>query len=77
MFQIGDKIVHPMHGAGVVDEIVTRKVNGVLRDYYSLKLPVGGMLVMIPTENCGAIGVRSILSGDRPSRSWARSLAWR
>lgn len=64
MFQIGDKIVHPMHGAGVVDEIVTRKVNGVLRDYYSLKLPVGGMLVMIPTENCGAIGVRSILSGD-------------
>lgn len=62
MFQIGDKIVHPMHGAGVVDEIVTRKVNGVLRDYYSLKLPVGGMLVMIPTENCGAIGVRSILS---------------
>lgn len=64
VFQIGDKIVHPMHGAGVVDEIVTRKVNGVLRDYYSLKLPVGGMLVMIPKESCGIIGVRSILSGD-------------
>lgn len=68
MFQIGDKIVHPMHGAGVVDEIVTRKVNGVLRDYYSLKLPVGGMLVMIPTENCGAIGVRSILSRAETER---------
>ena len=68
MFQIGDKIAHPMHGAGVVDEIVTRKVNGVLRDYYSLKLPVGGMLVMIPTENCGAIGVRSILSRAETER---------
>ena len=38
MFRIGDKIVHPMHGAGVVDEIVQRKVNGVVRDYYTLKL---------------------------------------
>ena len=42
MFRIGDKIVHPMHGAGIVDQIVTRKVNGVLRDYYSLKLAPGG-----------------------------------
>lgn len=64
MFQVGDKIVHPMHGAGVVDEIVTKKVNGVQRDYYSLRLPIGGMLVMIPTENCREIGVRAILSGE-------------
>ena len=68
MFRIGDKIVHPMHGAGIVDQIVTRKVNGVLRDYYSLKLPLGDMLVMIPTERCGEIGVRSILSGDETER---------
>lgn len=64
MFRIGDKIVHPMHGAGVVDEIVTRKVNGVLRDYYSLRLPVGSMVVMIPTDHCEEIGVRAILNRD-------------
>lgn len=58
MFQVGDKIVHPMHGAGVIDSIVTKKVNGVVRDYYILKLPVGGMLVMIPTSNSEEIGVR-------------------
>ena len=57
MFQVGDKIVHPMHGAGIIDSIVTKKVNGVVRDYYILKLPVGGMLVMIPTENSQEIGV--------------------
>ena len=28
MFQVGDKIVHPMHGAGIVDSIVQKKVNG-------------------------------------------------
>ena len=64
MYQIGDKIVHPMHGAGIVDEIVTRKVNNVLRDYYSLRLPVGGMLVLIPTDHCEEIGVRPVLSPE-------------
>lgn len=64
MFRIGDKIVHPMHGAGVVDEIVTRKVNNVLRDYYSLRLPAGGMLVLIPTDHCQEIGVRPVLTPE-------------
>ena len=64
MFQVGDKIVHPMHGAGVVDSIVTKKVNGVVREYYILKIPVGGMLVMVPTENCEEIGVRPVVKKD-------------
>lgn len=64
MFQIGDKIVHPMHGAGVIDDIVERKVNGVTRSYYSMKLPVGGMLVMVPVDTCTMIGVRPILGTD-------------
>ena len=68
MFRIGDKIVHPMHGAGIVDQIVTRKVNGVLRDYYSLKLPLGDMLVMIPTANSEEIGVRPVIKGEEADR---------
>lgn len=65
MFQIGDKIVHPMHGAGVIDSIVEKKVNGVTREYYIMKLPVGSMLVMIPTESSGSIGVRPIVDSQR------------
>ncbi|MEG2419914.1 MAG: CarD family transcriptional regulator [Oscillospiraceae bacterium] len=65
MFEVGDKIVHPMHGAGVVDAIIQKKVNGVVRDYYILKLPVGGMVVMIPTENTKEIGVRHIVDKER------------
>lgn len=68
MFQVGDKIVHPMHGAGIIDSIVTKKVNGVVRDYYILKLPVGGMLVMIPTENSQEIGVRPVMDPDQADR---------
>lgn len=65
MFQVGDKIVHPMHGAGVVAAIVNNKVNGVVRSYYELKLPIGGMLVMIPTENSEEIGVRPVIGKDQ------------
>ncbi|SMC39959.1 CarD family transcriptional regulator [Papillibacter cinnamivorans] len=64
MFSIGDKIVHPMHGAGVVDSIVQRKINGVSRDYYVLKIPVGGMLVMIPTASSVEIGVRPVMNRE-------------
>ena len=62
MFEIGDYIAHPMHGAGVIESIVTKKINGAERDYYVLKLPVGDMVVMVPVEGCESIGVRAIIS---------------
>ena len=68
MFHVGDKIVHPMHGAGIIDSIVSEKRNGVVREYYLLKLPVGGMLVMIPTASCEEIGVRPIVEKEEADR---------
>ena len=64
MYQVGDKVVHPMHGAGVIDSIVQRKVAGKLEDFYLLKLSVGSMTVMIPTGNTQEIGVRPIVSSE-------------
>lgn len=60
-FRVGDRIAHPMHGAGVIDSVVSRKINGKERDYYVLKLPVGDMLVMIPVDTSEEIGVRPIV----------------
>lgn len=68
MFYEGDKIVHPMHGAGVVERIVQQKINGVTRDYYVLKLPVRSMVVMIPTHNCAEIGVRPVIDAEEAER---------
>lgn len=62
LYQVGDKVVHPMHGAGVIDSIVRKKLNGVTRDYYTLKLPVGSMVVLIPTDHIAEIGVRPIMT---------------
>lgn len=61
MFCVGDRIAHPMHGAGIIESITTRKVDGSEKEYYVLKLPVGDMLVMIPVDSCAVIGVRPIV----------------
>lgn len=61
MFSVGDLVVHPMHGAGVIDAIVREKVAGSTQDYYVFKMPVGGLLLKIPTANSQAIGIRSII----------------
>ena len=68
MYQIGDKVVHPMYGAGVVDSIVQKLVGGVLRDYYILELPNRSMVVMVPTENCEGIGVRPVVDEEQADR---------
>lgn len=68
MFQIGDKVVHPMHGAGIVESIVQKEVNGVTREYYILKLPVRSMVVMVPTEHSGEIGVRPVMGSAEADR---------
>jgi CarD family transcriptional regulator len=54
-----------MHGAGVIESIEKKKINGVTREYYVLRMPVGGMLVMIPVSNTEEIGVRPIISEEQ------------
>lgn len=65
MYQVGDKVVHPMHGAGVIDSIIQRKVSGHVQEFYLLKLSVGNMVVMVPTDNTGEIGMRPVVSDTR------------
>ena len=64
MFSIGDKIVHPMHGAGVIDNIVEQRVSGKNLFFYVLRMPMG-MLMMIPTVGCEEIGVRPVIEASR------------
>jgi len=68
MFSVGDMIAHPMHGAGVIDRIEEKKINGMTRKYYVFKMPIGGMLVMIPTDNCTEIGIRPIICSEEADR---------
>jgi len=61
MYSIGDKIVYPMHGAGVIESIEERLVLGKKQKYYVMRIPAGDMTVMLPEANCDEIGVRFII----------------
>ncbi|MCL2084817.1 MAG: CarD family transcriptional regulator [Oscillospiraceae bacterium] len=65
MYSIGDKIVHPMHGAGIVENIIDQRIDGTNRRYYVFKMPMGGMLVMIPILNSDEIGVRPVIDSQQ------------
>ena len=64
MYQIGDRIVHPMHGAGVIENITEEKVSGTLIRFYVFKMPISGLTLKIPTANCEMIGIREISSEE-------------
>lgn len=60
MFNIGDKIVYPMHGAGTIDSIEEKDVLGEKQSYYILKMP-GEVKVMVPIAKAEQVGVRYII----------------
>ena len=64
MFAVGDKIVYPMHGAGIIEQIEEKKILGETREYYVLRVPCGDMKIMIPVDNSKDIGVRAIVSDE-------------
>ena len=63
MFNVGDKIVYPMHGAGIIDAIEEKDILGEKQAYYILKMP-GEVKVMIPTAKADEVGVRNIIDKE-------------
>ncbi len=61
MFSIGDKVVYPMHGAGIIEGVEVKEILGEKKEYYVLKLPLKNMKVMLPTENIDFLGLRDII----------------
>lgn len=64
MFNIGDKVVYPMHGAGIIEGIEEKEILGEIQKYFILRLPLKNMKVMLPVDNIENIGLRSIVSMD-------------
>ncbi|MET3617538.1 CarD family transcriptional regulator [Peptoniphilus olsenii] len=64
MFEIGDKVVYPMHGAGTIVAIEEREILGNIHKYYILKLPINQLKVMVPVKTALEVGVREITTVD-------------
>ncbi len=68
MYSIGDKIVYPMHGAGIIEAIEERVIMGKKQSYYIMRIPAGDMKVMLPMANCEEIGVRFVIDKEEAGK---------
>lgn len=71
MFKVGDRVIHPVRGAGVVERIVEREWRGASRRYYSISLLSNpSTWVMIPLVKADGIGLRPAVSKSKLKRVW-------
>lgn len=76
MYDIGDKIVYPMHGAGVIESIEEKEILGEKKSYYIMRMPIGEMKVMIPISSANSVGIRNVIDksiADRVFRALEES----
>lgn len=59
-FQVGDKIVYPNQGVGIIEQVSSRNLTGQPETFYLLKLGTNGMRVMVPMTNVSNVGLRRV-----------------
>ena len=64
MFQIGDKIFYPMHGAGVIEAIEEKEILGEKQLYYVMDIPLRNMQAMIPLVKTEDLGIRQVVDSE-------------
>ena len=67
MYNVGDKVVYPMHGAGVIDSIEEKEILGEKQSYYILKMP-GEVKVMVPISTAEQHGIRDVIDKNEAER---------
>lgn len=73
MFEVGDKVVHPHHGAGVVTRREARVVLGEEREYLTIHIPLTDLVLNVPADGAEAVGVRRVI-GEPVLDDLARTL---
>jgi len=61
VFSVGDKVVYPMHGAGVIEAIEQKEVLDRIEQYYIMRMPIGDLRVMIPMSSGDELGLREVI----------------
>ena len=67
-FKIGEKVVYPNHGIGVIENITTTEVQGSQNSFYLLRLKATASTVMVPIANAVEIGLRSPINNNQCDR---------
>jgi CarD family transcriptional regulator, regulator of rRNA transcription len=60
-FQIGDKVVYPNHGVGIIEQISSRTIGASVERFYLLKIKSSNLKVMVPFQNIDSVGLRRVV----------------
>ena len=64
-YSVGDSIVHPLHGAGVIREVTKQEIDGNVELYYVLELALDSVKIYLPVKTCEKNGIRPICSREQ------------
>jgi CarD family transcriptional regulator len=68
LYKVGDKVVYPHHGAGVVAKKEARIILGQEREYLTIQILHNDMTVNVPSENCDRVGLRKVIDEEMVER---------
>jgi CarD family transcriptional regulator len=67
-FQVGDKVIYPNHGLGVVQGIETKTILGTTCGFYHLKMVANETTVLVPVDNVDGVGLRRAIGDEEIDR---------
>jgi len=67
-FQVGDKVIYPNHGLGIVERIEEKTILGTTCGFYHLRIVANETTVLVPVSNVDGVGLRRAISDDEVER---------
>ncbi|MCL2350154.1 MAG: CarD family transcriptional regulator [Defluviitaleaceae bacterium] len=68
MYSKGEAVVYPMHGAGIIEDVEEKHIDGVSRNYYVLRIPLGDLKILLCQENIESSNLRKVMPQDEIGR---------
>ena len=64
LFEVGETVVYPHHGAATIIEVKDRIIKGETKKYLKLNVTQGDLIIEVPADNVDLVGVRDVIGKD-------------
>ncbi|GAA2913835.1 CarD family transcriptional regulator [Microbacterium keratanolyticum] len=64
LFEVGETVVYPHHGAATIIEVKDRVIKGETKKYLKLNVTQGDLIIEVPAENVDLVGVRDVIGQE-------------